>query len=293
MKKIVLLTTLLTTFLFASVQVDTTYATLGAVAKRVGGDEVKVNALANPKYDPHFITPKPSLIAKLRRADLLIINGGGLEIGWLPPLLRSANNAKIQNGAKGFLDISHFIHMIDVPTSVSRAYGDVHVEGNPHYFTDPHNILPMAKAIADKLIEIDPTHKQLYLQNLQNFEKEWTHFVKNFDQKMQACKTKKVVEYHELFDYFLRRYGIKSYANIEPLPGVSPSSKHTVVVIDIIKQNDIKKILQDVYHEKKTAKFIAAKADVKVVVVPHDVGAVDGSDTLEEFYNTIAQRICH
>ena len=293
MKKIVLLTTLLTTLLFGSIQIDTSYATLGAVAKRVGGDAVHVTVLANPKYDPHFITPKPSLIAKLRRADLLILNGGGLEIGWLPPLLRSANNAKIQNGAKGFLDISHFIHMIDVPTSVSRAYGDVHVEGNPHYFTDPHNVLPMADAIAKKLIEIDQKNEKLYIQNLKKFQEQWQHYLQNFDAKMVECKTKKVIEYHELFDYFLRRYKIKSYGNIEPVPGIAPSLKHTVALIDIIKQNSIKKILQDVYHEKKTAEFIAAKTDAKVVIIPHDVGAVSGSDTLEKFYNTIAQRICH
>ena len=291
MKIILLLTLLLTDFLFATVKIDTTYTTAGAVAKKIGGDLVHVTVLGSPKYDPHFIVPKPSLIAKLRRADLLIMNGGGLELGWLPPLLRAANNAKIQNGAKGFLDMSHYVQMIDVPTSVSRAFGDVHAQGNPHYSTDPYVILVMAKAIADKLAQIDPVHEKVYKENLAKFTKNWQNYLQQFDANMLTCKVKKVVQYHELFNYFLRRYNIKSYGTIEPLPGIAPSSKHTIALINIIKDNGVKTILQDVYHERKTAKFIAAKTGAKVAIIPHDLGA-DGSKTLQEFYNKIAKRIC-
>ena len=291
LKKILLLTVLLTSYVFASVKVDTTYSTMGAIAQKIGGDLVKVTVLGSSKYDPHFIVPKPSLISKLRRADLLIINGGGLELGWLPPLLRAANNAKIQNGAKGFLDMSHFIHMIDVPTSVSRGFGDVHAQGNPHYSTDPYAVLPMAKAIEQKLAEIDPEHEKTYKENLVNFSKEWKIYLKKLDKKMLTCKDKKVVQYHQLFNYFLRRYNYKSYGTIEPLPGIAPSSRHTLALINIMKDNGVKKILQDVYHERKTAKFIASKTGAKVEIIPHDLGA-DGSKTLQEFYNKIASRIC-
>ncbi len=291
MKKIALLTVLLTTLAFARVNVDTTYSTLGAVAKKIGGDNVKVVVLGSPKYDPHFIVPKPSLLSKLRRADLLIMNGGGLELGWLPPLLRNANNPKIRNGAKGFLDMSHFVHMIDVPTSVSRAFGDVHAQGNPHYSTDPHVVLIMAKAIEKKLAQIDPSHETAYKTNLANFTKEWQAYLTKYDANMQMCKTKKVVQYHELFNYFLREYNIKSYGTIEPLPGIAPSSKHTLALIQTMRENGVKTILQDVYHERKTAKFIAAKTGARVAIIPHDLGA-DGSKTLQEFYNKIANRIC-
>jgi len=291
LKKIILLTVLLTTLVFGGVRVDATYATMGAVAQKIGGDLVHVTVLGSPKYDPHFIVPKPSLIAKLRRADLLIMNGGGLELGWLPPLLRAANNAKIQNGAKGFLDMSHYVHMIDVPSSVSRAFGDVHAQGNPHYSSDPHVVLVMAKAIAQKLAQIDPEHAQTYQENLQKFTNEWQKYLQKYDENMLTCKVKKVVQYHELFNYFLRRYNIKSYGTIEPLPGIAPSSRHTVALINIIKNNGVQKILQDVYHERKTAKFIASKTGAKVVIIPHDLGA-DGSKTLQEFYNKIANRIC-
>ena len=278
--------------LFATLNVDTTYATLGAVAKKIGGENVRVVVLGSSKYDPHFIVPKPSLLSKLRRADLLIINGAGLELGWLPPLIKSANNGKIQVGAAGFLDMSHFIKMIDKPSSVSRAFGDIHAQGNPHYSTDPHQIITMAKVIAKKLAQIDPQHAEIYQKNLENFLTQWKSYLKNYDAKMAECKTKKVVQYHELYNYFLRRYNITSIGNIEPLPGIAPSSKHTIELINAIKANGVKKILQDVYHEKRTAKFIAAKTGASVAVIPHDVGSLKGSGNLEDFYNMIAQRIC-
>ena len=292
MKKLLFISLLTLSPLFAALNVDTTYSTLGKVAEQVGGDLVTVHVLGSSKYDPHFIVPKPSLLSKLRRADLLIINGGGLEIGWLPPLIQSANNRKIQAGAQGFLDISHFVQMIDKPVSVSRAFGDVHAQGNPHYVSDPHNIGVIANVIAEKLATIDPTNANTYRQNFAVFMKKWEHFLQDYDAKMAQCQTKKVIQYHELYNYFLTRYHIQSLGNIEPLPGIAPSSRHTVALINTIKTEGIKTILQDVYHEKKTAKFIASKTGAHVVVIPHDVGSVDKKATLEDFYNTTEQRIC-
>lgn len=293
MKNLLLLTLLFSSTLFASVRVDTTYSTLGAITQEVGGNLVKVTVLGSSKYDPHFIVPKPSLLAKLRRADLLIMNGGGLELGWLPPLIQNAHNANIQNGAKGFLDISHFIPMIDKPTAVSRAFGDVHSQGNPHYSTDPHLVIIIANAIANKLMEIDPDNMATYQANLDAFTKKWKTYLKSYDANLTTCRGKKVVQYHELYNYFLKRYGIKSMGNIEPLPGIAPSSKHTLQLIMLMKKEHIKTILQDAYHEKRTAKFIAEKTGATVEIIPHDVGSLKGSDTLEEFYNMIANRICN
>lgn len=292
MKKVFLTVLFMTSSLFASLNIDTTYSTLGAVAKKIGGENVHVVVLGSSKYDPHFIVPKPSLLSKLRRADLLIINGGGLELGWLPPLIKRANNNRIRVGGAGFLDMSHFIQMINKPASVSRAFGDVHAQGNPHYFTDPHQVLIMAKVIAKKLEQIDSAHATEYKNNLEKFLSQWNSYLKKYDAKMAECKVKKVVQYHALYNYFLRRYNITSIGNIEPLPGVAPSSKHTFELINAMKANSVKKILQDVYHEKRTANFIAKKTGASVVVLPHDVGAIKGSDTLEDFYNIIAHKIC-
>ena len=277
---------------FATLNVQTTYTTVGEIVKKVGGTHVRVHTLASPHYDPHFIVPKPSLIAKLRRADVLIINGGGLELGWLPPLLKGAHNGKIRPGAKGFVDVSNAINLIDKPVAVSRAFGDVHAQGNPHYMLDPYNVILVAKFISEKLSIIDPSNENDYSTNLAKFEKEWSAYLEKLDAKMSTCSDKNVVQYHELYDYFLNRYGFKSYGNIEPLPGISPSSKHTVELIKIMKDNKIKKIAHDVYHSQKTGKFIASKTGSKVLVLPHDVNSVDEADTLENFYNFIAGQLC-
>jgi zinc/manganese transport system substrate-binding protein len=292
MKKILLITLLLTTAIFAKLNIATTYNYLGEVTKAIGGNLVKVDVLANPKLDPHFITPKPSLIGKLRREDILIINGGQLEIGWLPPLLKSANNGKINSGGSGFLDVSEVVTLIDKPKNVSRAYGDIHPDGNPHFATDIHNIIPIAKLISMKLSIIDLSHKSTYEANYKSFATKMEDLTKKLKTQYQSCKGKKVVQYHELFNYALNAYGVEDIGNIEPLPGITPSSKHTLELINSMKEKNVKTILQDVYHEKKTAKFIADKTGAKVSIVPQDVGAVDGADDLESFYKMVAQRIC-
>jgi len=277
---------------FATLNVQTTYTTVAEIVKKVGGEHVRVHTLASPHYDPHFIVPKPSLISKLRRADVLVMNGGGLELGWLPPLLKGAHNGKIRPGAKGFIDVSNAINLINKPVAVSRAFGDVHAQGNPHYMLDPYNVPLVAKFISKKLSIIDPSNASDYAENLADFQKEWSVYLSKLDAKMSTCRDKKVVQYHELFNYFLNRYGFKSLGNIEPLPGVSPSSKHTVELIKIMKDNNIKKIVHDVYHSQKTGKFIASKTGAKVLVLPHDVNSVDEADTLENFYSFIAEQLC-
>lgn len=292
MKKILVLLLFVSMSLVAKVNVVTTYAYLGEIVKEVGGNNVKVKVLANSKFDPHFIVPKPSLITKLRKADLLVINGGQLEIGWLPPLLRGAQNKNINIGTKGFLDVSGVINMINKPAVVSRAQGDVHPDGNPHFALDPHNIAVIAKLIAKKLVLLDYANKDAYENNLQSFLQDWESYLKDYDAKMVMCKDKKVVQYHQLFNYFLQRYDYTLVGNIEPLPGISPSSKDALKTINLMKEKGVNTILQDVYHEKKTAAFIAEKTGAKVVVLPHDVGSVEGADTLKSFYNTIEERLC-
>ncbi|MCB4750633.1 MAG: metal ABC transporter substrate-binding protein [Sulfurovum sp.] len=292
MKKIFVLLTIFSTLAFTKVHVVVTYPYLNKIVQAIGGDNVKVRTLASAKLDPHFIIPKPSLIPAITKADMLVVNGAGLEIGWLPPLLKSASNPNIRIGSNAFVDVSRAIALTNIPKSVSRAYGDIHPEGNPHFDTDPNNILPIAKLITKKLSQIDTSHANTYANNLQSFTHKWKLFLHTFNTKMKVCKGTKVVQYHALYNYLLKRYGIYSMANIEPLPGITPSSKHTLELIRKIKSSHIKIILQDPYHEKKTAKFIAAKTGAKVVVLPHDVGSISGTNTLENFYNTIAKRLC-
>lgn len=293
MKKILVFTMLFSAGLFANVNVAVTYNYLGEIVKEIGADSVKVVVLASPKMDPHFIVPKPSLLPKVHNADMLVLNGAGIEIGWLPPLLNSANNSHVISGSVGFVDVSQVIDMLDKTTSISRAFGDIHPEGNPHFSSDPHNIIPIATLIAKKLQAIDAKNSKNYQKNLDSFVAKWESYLKKFDADMQECKTKKVVQYHALFRYILNRYAIESIGNIEPLPGVSPSSKHTIELVESMKQKGVNVILQDVYHEQKTAKFIASKTNANIEIIPHDVGSIEGTDSLEALYNTVKERLCH
>jgi zinc/manganese transport system substrate-binding protein len=290
--KIILLFLLTFTALLAKLNVGVAYPYIEQLTKEVAQDKVNIALLSRGDWDPHFVVPKPSLVGKLRNADILILNGASLEMGWLPPLIQSSNNAKIQKGTDGYLDLSAYIKLQDIPKSVDRSMGHVHEEGNPHFALDPHNMIPLAEVIMLTLSLHDENNYGFYKKNFENFKRKWQKKLQVYDGKMAKCRGMKVVQYHELFNYFLKHYGIKSIDNLEPIPGIKPNSKHALKLVTEIKEQDVKLILQDVYHEHKTAKFIAQKTDVKVVEIPHDVGAVKGTATLEKFYDTIVGRIC-
>jgi len=290
--KILLLLLLLASMLSAKLNVAVAYPYIKAITQEIAKDRVDIALLSQGNWDPHFVVPKPSMIAQLRDSDLLILNGASLEIGWLPPLLGSANNPNIQRNAKGYLDLSQYIQLQDIPKSVNRSMGDVHAEGNPHFILDPHNVIKLAKVISLKLSLLDGVNKAYYQKNFENFELRWQTKLNEYDKQMKACEGMNIIQYHPLFNYFLRRYSINSIDTVEPLPGVSPNSKHTLELINSIKEKNIKYILQDVYHEQKTARFIAKNSAVKVIVLPHDVDAMKDVNTLEDFYDTLVQRTC-
>lgn len=290
--KILLLLLLTASTLSAKLNVAAAYPYIKEITQKIGQDKVDIILLSKGNWDPHFVVPKPSLIAYLRNSDLLILNGASLEAGWLSPLLNSANNPKIQRNAKGYLNLSEYMDLQDIPKNVDRSMGHVHAEGNPHFILDPHNVIKLAKVISLKLSLLDGTNQKFYQNNFEVFKAEWQQKLNHYDKQMKACKGMNVIQYHELFNYFLRRYGINSLDNIEPLAGVAPNSKHTVELINTIKEHNIRFILQDVYHEHRTAHFIADKTGAKVVQLPHDVGALKGTDTLEKFYNTLVKALC-
>lgn len=290
--KILFILLLAASTLSAKLNVAAAYPYIKELTKEIGQDKVAITLLSQGNWDPHFVVPKPSLIAHLRNSDLLILNGASLEEGWLSPLLNSANNPNIQENAKGYLALSDYMDLQDIPKNVNRSMGHVHAEGNPHFILDPHNVIKLAKVISLKLSLLDPANQGFYQKNFEAFKAAWEKKLVSFDKKMEACRGMNVIQYHELFNYFLRRYGINSVDNIEPLAGVSPNSKHTLELINTIKRKNIKLILQDVYHEHRTAHFIADKTGAKVVKLPHDVGAMKGTDTLEGFYDTLVKAVC-
>ncbi len=272
-------------------QVVATYGYIGDITQRIGKDRVEVISLARGDYNPHIIVPKPSYIAKMRKADLLIINGGQLEIGWLPQIIKQANNAAVQPGERGFLDLSQHVHLIDVPTSVSRELGDVHPEGNPHFFLDPDNIPLVANAITERLSELDPDNQAFYEANNKELHSLWQQKMKVWEEKLKPFKGEKVIEYHKLFDYFLDRFGFVIAGTIEPLPGIPPTTKHIAEVEKLIQREGIKFILQDVYNPQDASVYLSKKLNVKLIIMPHDVGSIKEADNVFSMFDEIVRRL--
>jgi zinc/manganese transport system substrate-binding protein len=271
--------------------VVTTYPYIADIVEKIGKDRVQVTPLARGDYNPHVIIPKPSYIAKLRQADLLIINGAQLEIGWLPPIIKQANNVNIQPEEKGFLDLSMYVHLIDIPTSVSREQGDVHPEGNPHFSLNPDNILIIAKAITEKLCELDPESASLYQANIAEFAHVWGQKMLEWTHKMESIKGVKVVEYHKIYDYFLRRFGFVIAGTVEPLPGIPPTSKHIGEVERLIERDKIRFILQDVYNPHDASEYLSKKLGIRMIIFPHDIGAVKEADGIIQLFDEMVRRI--
>lgn len=267
------------------------YPYIGDIVEKIGGSNVRVFSLARGDYNPHVIIPRPSFIAQIRRADLLIISGAQLEIGWMPPLLRQANNPAVQTGEPGFLDLSRYVTLIDVPTSVSREQGDIHPEGNPHFYLDPENILLIARAIKDKLTQLDSQNASFYEARYREFSELWGKKLAEWSQKMAPLKNTRVVEYHKNYDYFLHRYKLQIAGTVEPLPGIPPTSKHMEHLEALLTAAPARFILQDVYNPDDASRHLAQKLNMKLVVLPHDVGAVKETNSIFSLFDELVKRI--
>jgi len=288
MKKFLLFLFLNISFSFAELKVVATYPWIGELVKEIAKDKVKLYIIAKGTDDPHFVVPKPSHIAKLRDADLIVIQGAQLEIGFLPPLLQQSNNPKIQPGKDGFLELSQFINLIEKLEKVSRAMGDVHPEGNPHYHLDPYNIPVLAKVIKEKLCQLDGKNCEYYEKNLDEFLSKWNTKLREWDKGFERFKGMGVISYHKIYDYFIQRYGLSLIGTLEPLPGIPPTPKHIEKLL--AGAQNVKFILQDVYHEKKTAHYIAKKLNAKLLLLPHDVGSFPEIKDLFSLFDEILRR---
>ena len=232
---------------------------MAALTQEVGGDKVNVEALAKGYQDPHFVEAKPSFLLKLRQADLLIVVGLQLEIGWLPPLITQSGNPRIQVGAAGYLDASQFAEILEIPQGVvTRAEGDVHPLGNPHYWLDPENGRRIARGISTKLGEMDPGDNVYFQQRFQDFDKRLSAAEQKWDQEMQPYRNRKVVTYHRSFPNFAKHFGMDVIGYVEPRPGIPPTPSHTIELIQQMKRENCKVILVEPYFDLKTPQSIAA-----------------------------------
>ena len=246
---------------------------LASLAQEVGGDKINAQFIARGYQDPHFVEAKPSFLLILRNADLLVTVGLDLEIGWLPPLITQSGNPKIQIGANGYLDASNFAEILEKPTGiVSRAQGDVHPLGNPHYWLDPDNGRRIARGIANKLAELDPDDAATFQSRFQDFDKRLSAAEKNWEAQMAPYRGRKVVSYHKSFPNFAKHFGIEVVDYIEPRPGIPPTPQHTIEVIQTMKAQNIKVELIEPYFDLKTPNSIAAQTGAKVIVMLPSVG---------------------
>jgi len=246
---------------------------LASIAEEVGGDRITVDSIAKGYQDPHFVEPKPSFLLKLQKADLLLTVGLQLEIGWLPPLITQSGNSKIQVGNAGYLDMSQFCQILEVPTTqVTRAMGDVHPLGNPHYWLDPENGRRMAKALDDKFSELRPADKVYFTQREADFEKRLTEAEKRWDAEMAPFKGRKVITYHRSWPNFCERFGLQVVDYVEPKPGIPPTPSHTLEVINTMKRDNIKVVMVEPYFDLRTPNSIAQATGAAVLVLMPSVG---------------------
>jgi len=256
-----------------TLKVITTLTDLASLTQEVGGDKVEVEALAKGYQDPHFVDPKPSFLLKLRHADLLILVGLDLEIGWLPPLITQSGNGNIQPASPGYLDASQFAEILEIPQgAVTRAEGDVHPLGNPHYWLDPDNGRRIAKGIAGKLGEMDQPDRAYFEQREQDFEKRLADADRKWLSQMAPYRGRKIVTYHRSWPNFARHFGLDVIGYIEPRPGIPPTPAHTIDLVNQMKRENTKIELIEPYFDTKTPNSIASMTGGKVVVMMPSVG---------------------
>ena len=257
----------------SKIQIMTATTDLAALAQEIGGDKVTAESVARGYQDPHFVEAKPSFLLKLRHADLLIVVGLELEIGWLPPLITQSTNPKIQVGAPGYFDASRFARILEMPTgAVTRAEGDVHPQGNPHYWLDPDNGLRVAKGIADKLSEMRPGDAAYFAQRYAEFEQKLKQADQRWMAQMKPYAGRKIVTYHRSWPNFADHFGLNVVGYVEPRPGIPPSPQHTVELIGQMRRDGVKIIVVEPYFDLKTPNAIARDTGGTVVVLMPSVG---------------------
>jgi ABC-type Zn uptake system ZnuABC Zn-binding protein ZnuA len=258
----------------APLRVVTTTEDLAALTREVGGDRVEVTALARGYQDPHFVEPKPSFILAVNRADLLIAVGRELEVGWLPTLITSGRNARVQPGAPGYLDASQNVRILDIPVGqVTRAMGDVHSQGNPHYWLDPNNGRRIAQAIRDRLSQLASAEGAYFAARYDAFDKRLAAAEARWDAALAPYAGTKVVTYHRSWPNLMERWKLNVIGYVEPKPGIPPSPSHTLQLMTEMKAQGVKLIIVEPYFDKKTPQAIAAQVGGVVLELAPSVGA--------------------
>jgi len=277
MKKILITFLIMFTFstpAFAKVNIVATLPWIGSLAGDIGKDKVAIKVLVKPSQDPHQIEAKPSMILAAGKADILIYNGLDLEIGYLPLLIESSRNPKIQPGQAGNLDCSQFIKVIEKHEAVDRSMGDVHPLGNPHYHLSAQNILSVARGLTHALSILDPEQATFYKTNLTAFEAKLKEKQKQW--ASVSLKGKRFVAYHRFFEYLAQEYGFQIVGYVEEKPGIPPSARYIEKLVEDMRRSKPDGIITTTYYGKDEINALSQKTGIKSIVIPHDVGSAPG-----------------
>ncbi|MBI3545282.1 MAG: zinc ABC transporter substrate-binding protein [Gammaproteobacteria bacterium] len=263
----------------------------GSLAQELGGDRVSIYVATSAMQDPHQIQAKPSLLARARRADLVVCTGAELEIGWLPIVLRQSGNNKIQPGKPGYFEAASLVQKLEVPTRLDRAEGDVHAGGNPHIQTDPHNIAQVANALAQRLAQIDGANASFYQARYRDFAARWDAAMQRWEKQAAPLRGTAIVVQHKGFPYLEHWLGLREVASLEPKPGVEPTSAHLTEVLEQLKREPAKMILRAAYNDGRGSEWLGERAKLPVVVLPFTVGGSDKAKDLFGLFDDTVQRL--
>ena len=275
----------------AKLNVVTTTQDPAALVRAIGGDRVDVKALCKGYQDPHFLDAKPTFMVALNRADLFVVVGLELEIGYAPSLITGSHSEKIAPGQPGYLDLSQFIQPLEVVPVADRGQGDIHPNGNPHYWLDPENGRLMARGISARLGELDPSGKEAYAKNLAAFEQALTAKEADWAARMKPLEGQPLITFHKSWSYFAKRYHLEEVGTIEPKPGIPPTAQHTLEVIKLVGQRKVKIMLMENFYDRRMADLIASKTAAKVVQVPNSVGGEESVKTYFDLFDRIVGSI--
>jgi zinc/manganese transport system substrate-binding protein len=262
-----------------------------ALVSEIGGPAVSVYAATTALQDPHQIEARPGLIARVRRADLVVCTGAELEVGWLPILLRQSANARIQTGQPGNFAAADYVRKLEVPRLLDRALGDVHPFGNPHIQTDPRNIARVAEALAQRLAEIDRTHAAQYGSRHQAFSSRWAAAMKRWEAQAAPLRGVAIVAHHKSWAYLDDWLGLRELATLEPKPGIPPSSTHLAEVLAQLQREPARMVISAAYEDPRPAEWLAERAKIRAVVLPFTVGGSDRAKDLFGLFDDTVDRL--
>jgi zinc/manganese transport system substrate-binding protein len=275
----------------AAVRIFSCETEWAALAEEVFGDHVDVHSATSAHQDVHYIQARPSLISKLRRADLMICSGADLEIGWLPILLRKASNARVQPGQVGHIDVSKIVPMLDVPSRVDRSAGDIHPFGNPHTQTDPHNIALVAAELSRRLQRIDPEEAAFYRQRSAEFGERWKSAIAKWEERGASLAGMKIITHHIAWVYLTHWLGIEVVGHLEDKPGIPPTAGHLTDLLASLEAQKVELIVRATYQSERPTEWLSQRSGIPGVVLPHTVGATEEAKDLSSTFDDLLDRL--